>query len=128
RARWQFLGLLVFAAIIVAAGLRIDFVNDPFGDGLIEIAGLVAIAFTVFWIVGMNVALNFIDGLDGLAAGVAAIAALTLGALALLPQVNEPVVGWLALALAGATGGFRLFNFHPLQLFRRPTGVAFCGT
>src|SRR5437660_6867994 len=58
RARWQFLGLLVVAALIVAAGLRIDFVNDPFGDGLIEIAGLVAIAFTVFWIVGMNVALN----------------------------------------------------------------------
>src|SRR2546426_11872582 len=43
RARWQFLGLLVVAAVIVAAGLRIDFLNDPFGDGLIEIAGVVAI-------------------------------------------------------------------------------------
>ena len=98
RARWQFLGLLVVAAVIVAAGLRIDFVNDPLGDGLIEIAGVVAIAFTVFWIVGMNVALNFIDGLDGLATGVASIAALTLGALALLPQVNEPFVAWMAFA------------------------------
>jgi UDP-GlcNAc:undecaprenyl-phosphate GlcNAc-1-phosphate transferase len=128
RARWQFLGLLVVAAVIVAAGLRIDFVNEPFGDGLIEIAGVVAIAFTVFWIVGMNVALNFIDGLDGLAAGVAAIAALTLGALALLPQVNEPFVAWMAFALAGATGGFLLFNFHPARLFLGTTGVTFVGT
>jgi len=128
RARWQFLGLLVVAAVIVAAGLRIDFVNDPFGDGLIEIAGIIAIAFTVFWIVGMNVALNFIDGLDGLAVGVAAIAALTLGALALLPQVNEPFVAWMAFALAGATGGFLLFNFHPASLFLGTTGVTFVGT
>ena len=128
RARWQFLGLMVVAAVIVAAGLRIGFVNDPFGDGLIELAGIVAIAFTVFWIVGMNVALNFIDGLDGLAAGVAAIAALTLGALALLPQVNEPFVAWMAFALAGATGGFLLFNFHPARLFLGTTGVTFVGT
>ncbi|HEV8229671.1 MAG TPA: MraY family glycosyltransferase [Candidatus Limnocylindria bacterium] len=128
RARWQFLGLLVVAAVIVAAGIRIDFLNDPLGDGLIELAGIVAIGFTVFWIVGMNVALNFIDGLDGLAAGVAAIAALTLGALALLPQVNEPFVAWMACALAGATAGFLLFNFHPARLFLGTTGVAFLGT
>jgi UDP-GlcNAc:undecaprenyl-phosphate GlcNAc-1-phosphate transferase len=128
RARWQFLGLMVVAAVIVAAGLRIGFVNEPFGDGLIELVGIVAIGFTVFWIVGMNVALNFIDGLDGLAAGVAAIAALTLGALALLPQVNEPFVAWMAFALAGATGGFLLFNFHPARLFMGTTGVTFVGT
>src|SRR5712692_3913724 len=65
RARWQFLGLLLVAAVIVAAGIRIDFFNDPFGDGLMELAGPIAVAFTVFWIIGMNVALNFIDGLDG---------------------------------------------------------------
>ena len=128
RARWQFLGLLVVAAVIVAAGLSIDYVNDPFGEGLIEIGGIVAIAFTVFWIVGMNIALNFIDGLDGLAAGVAAIAALTLGALALSPQVNEPFVAWMAFALAGATGGFLLFNFHPARLFMGTTGVTFVAT
>ena len=75
RARWQFLGLMLVSAIIVRAGIRIDFVDDPFGSGIIEFVTPIAIAFTFFWIIGMNVALNFIDGLDGLAAGVSAIAA-----------------------------------------------------
>ncbi len=128
RARWQFLGLLIVAAVIVFAGIHIDFVNDPLSDRLIELAFPVAVAFTMFWIVGMNIALNFIDGLDGLAAGVAAIAALTLGGLALLPQVSEPFVAWMAFTLAGAVAGFLLFNFHPAKLFLGTTGVAFLGT
>lgn len=128
RARWQFLGLAGVAAVIVAAGIHIDFVNDPFSDRLLELAYPVAVAFTMFWIVGMNVAFNFVDGLDGLAAGVAAIAALTLGGLALLPQVSEPFVTWMAFTLAGAIGGFLLFNFHPARLFLGTTGVTFLGT
>jgi len=78
RARWQFLGQVIVAAVIVIAGIHIDFVNDPLSDRLIELSFPVAVGFTMLWIVGMNNALNFIDGLDGLAAGVAAIAALTL--------------------------------------------------
>src|SRR5438093_445911 len=128
RARWQFLGLMGVAAVIVYAGIRIDFVNDPFDDGVLQLALPIAVAFTMFWIVGMNVALNFIDGLDGLAAGVAAIAALTLGGLALLPQVSEPFVAWMAFTLAGAICGVLLFNFHPARLFLGTTGVAFLGT
>jgi UDP-GlcNAc:undecaprenyl-phosphate/decaprenyl-phosphate GlcNAc-1-phosphate transferase len=128
RARWQFLGLIIVAGVIVFAGIHIDFVNDPFSDQLIELVFPVAVAFTMFWIVGMNVALNFIDGLDGLAAGVAAIAAVTLGGLALLPQVGEPFVAWMAFTLAGAIAGFLLFNFHPARLFLGTTGVAFVGT
>jgi len=128
RARWQLLGLSIVAAVIVIAGIHIDFVNDPFSDRLLELTVPVAVLFTMFWIVGMNVALNFIDGLDGLAAGVAAIAALTLGGLALLPQVSEPFVAWMGFTLAGAIAGFLLFNFHPARLFLGTTGVAFVGT
>src|SRR5437762_562635 len=128
RARWQFLGQVVVAAVIVLAGIHIDFVNDPLSDRLIELSFPVAVAFTMLWIVGMNNALNFIDGLDGLAAGVAAIAAVTLGGLALLPQVSEPFVAWMGFSLAGAIAGFLLFNFHPARLFLGTTGVAFLGT
>src|SRR6266542_319388 len=128
RARWQLLGYGVIAAIIVAAGIRIDFVNDPRGDGLIDLAPPIAVAFTIFWIVGMNNALNFIDGLDGLAAGVAGIAAVALGATALLPAVNEPFVAWMNFTLAGAIAGFLVFNFHPAKVFLGTTGVAFVGT
>jgi len=128
RARWQMLGYFAIAAIIVAAGIRIGFINDPRGDGLIQLAPPIAIGFTVFWIVGMNNALNFIDGLDGLAAGVAAIAAVALGATALLPAVNEPFVAWMNFTLAGAIAGFLVFNFPPAKVFLGTTGVAFVGT
>ena len=128
RARWQFIGLAIVSAIIIAAGIRIDFVDDPLGTGLVQLGFPIAVAFTGFWIVGMNIALNFIDGLDGLAAGVSAIAAATLGAIALLPQVSEPFVAWMAFSLAGATIGFLLFNFHPARLFMGSTGVVFVGT
>ncbi|HUQ41323.1 MAG TPA: MraY family glycosyltransferase [Candidatus Limnocylindrales bacterium] len=128
RARWQFLGNMLVAAVIIAAGIHIDYVDDPLGSGLIQLAYPIAVAFTFFWINGMNVALNFIDGLDGLAAGVSAIAAATLGAIALLPQVQEPFVAWMAFTLAGAVLGFLVFNFHPARLFMGTSGVVFVGT
>jgi len=128
RARWQFLGNSLVAFVIIAAGIHIDFIDDPLGSGVFQLAYPVAVAFTFFWITGMNVALNFIDGLDGLAAGVSAIAAATLGAIALLPQVNEPFVAWMAFSLAGAALGFLLFNFHPARLFIGTSGVVFVGT
>jgi UDP-GlcNAc:undecaprenyl-phosphate GlcNAc-1-phosphate transferase len=129
RARWQLLGHLVIATVVIAAGIRVDFLTDPFSPGgIVVLAPPLAVGFTVFWIVGMNVALNFLDGLDGLASGVAIIAALTLGATALLPDVAEPFVAWMAFALAGAAAGFLFFNFHPARLFLGTTGVTFLGT
>src|SRR5947209_14742502 len=82
----------------------------------------------MLWIVGMNNARNFIDGLEWLAAGVAAIAAVTLGGLALLPQVSEPFVAWMGFSLAGAIAGFLLFIFRPARLLLGTTGVMFVGT
>lgn len=129
RARWQMLGHLAIATVVILAGIRIDFLTDPLGpSGIIRLAGPLAVGFTVFWIVGMNVALNFLDGLDGLSAGVAIIASLTLGATALLPAVNEPFVAWMAFTLAGAIVGFLFFNFHPARVFLGTTGVTFLGT
>lgn len=129
RARWQILGHLAIAWVVVFAGIRIDFVTDPLDPHqLIRLTPAVAVGFTVFWLVGMNVALNFLDGLDGLATGVGIIAALTLGATALLPTVNEPFVAWMSFTLAGALVGFLFFNFHPARLFLGTTGVTFLGT
>src|SRR5439155_26978045 len=60
RARWQFLGNAIVAFIVIAAGIHIDFVDDPLGSGLFLLAFPVACAFTFFWFVGMNVALMLI--------------------------------------------------------------------
>ena len=56
------------------------------------------------------------------------IAALTLGATALLADVNEPFVAWMSFTLAGAVAGFLFFNFHPARVFLGTTGVTFLGT
>ena len=128
RARWQLAGQLLVAAIVVSAGVRIEFVNNPLDPRHIIVLGALSIPVTFLWIVGMVNALNFIDGLDGLAAGVSAIAAVCLGFIALTPAVNEPFVAWMEFALAGALIGFLVFNVHPAKLFLGTTGVTFVGT
>jgi UDP-GlcNAc:undecaprenyl-phosphate GlcNAc-1-phosphate transferase len=128
RARWQLLGQLAVAAIVVAAGLRIDYVTNPLSPGDIVVLGTLAIPVTVLWVAGMINALNFIDGLDGLAAGVSAIAAVCLGLIALSPDIAEPFVAWMNFTLAGALLGFLVFNVHPARLFLGTTGVTFVGT
>ena len=127
RARWQFLGQLGLAAIVVAAGITIPAISDPFGAGRIRFPEIVAIAFTVVWVVGMINSLNFIDGLDGLSTGIAFIAATTLGLLSLTEQVNEPLVAVLCFALAGGLLGFLRWNFHPAVIFQGTAGVMFMG-
>jgi len=69
---WQVVG----AAIAIYFGVEISFVTNPF-SGILPL-GLLTVPITLFWIVGMTNAINLIDGLDGLAAGVTSISAATL--------------------------------------------------
>ncbi|MHC4116298.1 MAG: WecB/TagA/CpsF family glycosyltransferase [Planctomycetota bacterium] len=87
--------------------------------------GWMAWPLTVLWITTITVGMNFIDGLDGLAAGVAAIAC---GAIALLALWNGQVVmAVLMLALLGSLTGFLFFNFHPAKIFMGDGGAMFIG-
>ncbi len=128
RARWQLGAQVLIAAIVVSAGVGVDFVSNPLDPGSVLRLGALGVPFTIFWVVGMINALNFIDGLDGLAAGVSTIAAVCLGFIALTPEVNEPFVAWMEFTLAGALLGFLFFNVHPAKLFLGTTGVTFVGT
>jgi UDP-GlcNAc:undecaprenyl-phosphate/decaprenyl-phosphate GlcNAc-1-phosphate transferase len=127
RARWQFLGQLILAAVAVAGGIVIERFGNPIGPGVIHLDTLVAIGFTVLWIVGMINSLNFIDGLDGLSSGIGLIAAVTLGVLSLTVQVDEQFVSVLCFALAGGLLGFLRWNFHPARIFQGTAGVMFLG-
>ena len=70
---------IVAAIIVVMNGVVIEFINLPFG-GMIEF-GIFSIPITILWIVGITNAVNLIDGLDGLAAGVSSIALITISGL-----------------------------------------------
>jgi UDP-GlcNAc:undecaprenyl-phosphate/decaprenyl-phosphate GlcNAc-1-phosphate transferase len=127
RARWQLLAQLGLAAFVVIAGVTIDFVNNPFGSGLIRFTGIFAAAFTALWVVGMINSINFIDGLDGLSCGVSMIAAITLGGISLTAAQNQPIVAVLCFVLAGSLAGFLPWNFHPARAFVGTTGVFLLG-
>ncbi len=83
------------------------------------------ILLTLFWMVGVTNALNLLDNMDGLAGGIAAIAA---GQFTLLAAMSgQYLVGALAAALTGACLGFLLYNFNPARIFMGDTGSLFLG-
>jgi UDP-GlcNAc:undecaprenyl-phosphate GlcNAc-1-phosphate transferase len=110
----QFAGQVLAALTALAFGVRSDFIANPFG-GALDFPMLAAIAFTLFWILGATNTVNWLDGLDGLAAGVTAIAALVLALHS--SRLDQQSIALLALALAGAALGFLPHNFHPARIF-----------
>ncbi|MCL5982285.1 MAG: undecaprenyl/decaprenyl-phosphate alpha-N-acetylglucosaminyl 1-phosphate transferase [Firmicutes bacterium] len=119
----KLLGQSLAAAIVVAFGIRIDFINNPF-NGYFYL-GAFSIPFTIFWIVAITNAINLIDGLDGLASGVSAIVLLTFAVIA--HQIGQTTVSLLALALAAAVLGFLRYNFYPAKIFLGDCGSMFLG-
>jgi UDP-GlcNAc:undecaprenyl-phosphate GlcNAc-1-phosphate transferase len=83
------------------------------------------IFLTVFWIVGLINALNFLDNMDGLSSGITIIAALAIFGLSL--QKGEASVPLLSLALAGSCLGFLRYNFNPAKIFMGDCGSLFLG-
>jgi len=122
-ARYKLLGQIAAAAVVVATGTIIRFVDNPF-DGYIGL-GAFAIPLTILWIVGITNALNLIDGLDGLASGISLIALTTFTIMAY--RTDQVVVAMLTLALAGAVLGFLRYNFHPASIFLGDSGAMFLG-
>jgi UDP-GlcNAc:undecaprenyl-phosphate/decaprenyl-phosphate GlcNAc-1-phosphate transferase len=81
---------------------------------------------SVFWLLGMQNTVNLLDGVDGLAAGVVLIVAVTLVFAA--AGTHQTDVVQLAAGLAGVCGGFLLFNFSPARIFMGDSGSHFLGT
>ncbi len=120
----KFAGELFAAGVVVASGLRIEYVGNPLGGGLIQL-GYLAIPVTLLYVVGFTNVINLIDGLDGLAAGVSAIAAATL--LVLAAQGNRLDAAAMAAALIGACLAFLCFNFYPASIIMGDSGALFLG-
>lgn len=118
------LGLQALVASLAwSAGVRIDFFSLPY-IGVIQMDWL-SLPVTVFWLVGMTNAINFMDGLDGLAAGISGIAAVVLLIVSL--WIYQPIAALLAAALAGSALGFLRYNFNPAQIFMGDGGAYFMG-
>jgi UDP-GlcNAc:undecaprenyl-phosphate GlcNAc-1-phosphate transferase len=122
-----FFQLMAACIVVFYGGLRIDRLTNPFGDSLYSYwdFGLFSYPITIIWIVAITNAVNFIDGLDGLACGVSCISSLNLLVIALL--VSDAQVSIIMAALTGACLGFVPYNFNPAKIFMGDTGSTFLG-
>jgi UDP-GlcNAc:undecaprenyl-phosphate/decaprenyl-phosphate GlcNAc-1-phosphate transferase len=115
------------AGILVVNGVTIDFVTNYFGGApYLFIPQTAAVLLTLLWVVGFTNAFNFIDGLDGLSSGIAAIASLSLLAVALqLPDRGASLL--LLAAVAGSALGFLRHNSNPATIHMGDSGAYFLG-
>ena len=107
------------SSYLFLSGFQITGISNPFG-GAVDL-GAFALPVTVLWLVGMSNALNLIDGLDGLAAGLALVSTMGLLAAAGVSGRWETVL--VAGALAGALLGFLPYNFSPARVFLGDCGA-----
>lgn len=115
---------IAVAAVIYYAGFQISNVTNPVGEGFINV-DMLDFPLTLLWIVGITNAFNLIDGLDGLATGVATIASLSIFTVSLM--AGQLWFAMLTLVMTGALIGFLRYNFNPAKIFLGDSGSLFIG-
>jgi UDP-GlcNAc:undecaprenyl-phosphate GlcNAc-1-phosphate transferase len=118
-------GQIVVALVLFGFGFRVEFLTNLFSGQEMHVSYLLSVFFTVVWIVGLINAMNLIDGLDGLAAGITVIAAWALVIVAVYLQ--NYLTMFLLAVLAGSVLGFLPYNFHPAKIFMGDSGSMFLG-
>jgi UDP-GlcNAc:undecaprenyl-phosphate GlcNAc-1-phosphate transferase len=111
----KLIGQIAVSSLFTMYGLRLHWLPSPPLDQ----------ALTIFWLVGITNAVNLLDNLDGLAGGVAAIAASYL--VYFCHSTGQPAAATLAAAFCGALVGFLVFNFNPASVFMGDCGSLFIG-
>ncbi len=127
KALPKFLVQIAAAGVVVYHGCTIQFISNPnvFSATSYINLGWVSVPLTIIWIVAITNAVNFIDGLDGLAVGVSAISTASLLVIALM--VAEMNISIILAALLGACVGFIPYNKNPAKIFMGDTGATFLG-
>jgi len=116
RARTKLLAQILIASVVALSGMRVTlFMANPW----------ISFTLTVLWIVTITNAMNFLDNMDGLCAGVGAICALLFAFIAGVQ--GQYFVCLLAVAVAGALLGFLPYNFKPAKVFLGDAGSHFVG-
>ncbi|MEM1269436.1 MAG: MraY family glycosyltransferase, partial [Bacteroidota bacterium] len=121
----KFLFQIAISTLFVATTGLLSEISLPLGFGIVSIPEWIVLPVALLWLVFVINAFNLLDGMDGLASGVALIALASLSAcyLAMGVLTDLPVV----VTLAGAVIGFLRYNFNPAKVFMGDTGSMFLG-
>jgi UDP-GlcNAc:undecaprenyl-phosphate GlcNAc-1-phosphate transferase len=141
-AKRQIIFPILSALIIVASGIGIPYITNPFG-GIIDLnrfqwtlftfhslpysVVLLADLFALVWLLATTYTTKILDGLDGLVAGVTTIGACIIAMLSLTKEVTQPETALIAMCLAGAAAGFLVWNWHPAKIFLGEGGSTWTG-
>jgi len=118
-ANWKLIGQVIASSTLILFGVKLSFLPNTWWG----IGGEVLL--TIIWIVGITNAVNFFDGMDGLATGLAVVCSLSFFIVAQI--TGQPYLGYLTIALAGSSLGFLKFNFKPASIFLGDAGSTFLG-
>ncbi|HEY4879202.1 MAG TPA: MraY family glycosyltransferase [Candidatus Acidoferrales bacterium] len=117
-----FVGMPIAAMFLIASGIRAQLFSQFFRSGL----GLVLdCCLTILWVVGITAAFSILDHMDGLCAGIAAVAAAFFTIAAMMN--GQTMVSTLGAATLGASLGFLRWNFNPAKIFMGDGGAMFLG-
>ena len=124
-AKFKLVLQILIATLVYLLGVKIDMPFDLFGMTIN--LGHLAYPITLLWIVGISNAVNFIDGVDGLAGSVVTVNALALALIASSMSPANPISALIAFILAGSMLAFLTYNFNPARIFMGDSGALFSG-
>lgn len=127
RPKYKFFFQLAAGIAVYYFGIRISVINVPFFNiDTINLVGWVDFLLTMIWVISITNAMNLIDGLDGLAAGICSISATALLIVFITTSASlEAII--ITAALVGATLGFLPYNFNPAKTFMGDCSSNFLG-
>jgi len=118
-ATWKLISQVLASGILILYGVKLSFLPNTWWGNAGEVL------LTVIWVVGITNAVNFFDGMDGLATGLTVIGSLSFFIVAEI--TGQSYLGFLTIALAGSCLGFLKFNFRPASIFLGDAGSTFLG-
>lgn len=124
-ARWKLFWQVLASGWLLYQGVRVTFVTNPFSGQILFLRWPLGLFISLLWMVGITNALNLLDGLDGLLAGISTISALALFGVALEKGYVFPA--FILMAMSGSTLAFLRYNFNPAQIFLGDAGSLFLG-
>ena len=143
KPKYQILFPIISIIVVIASGVGVNYITNPFGPGYLRIdqikihlftiyntpaiLTLFADLFTFIWLLGTTYTTKILDGVDGLVTGLTAIGFLILGFLSIGNIVHQQDTAILCFIISGCYLGFLLFNFNPAKIFLGESGSTMAG-